>query len=129
MIYESRDHRAFQDLGHSCDSLGFRLEITVARPQTDRWSVQNKNAANNIIAPVVPINIRTLRPSTKIVVAAESSELEVEPEPEPDVEPELEPEPEFEFELEFEDKLEPDVDGVDEEGGSAGAAELDCAED
>ena len=55
-----------------------------------------------MMAPVIPINICVMRPSSANVVAAEPVELELKPEPEP------------EPELAFEDEPEPDVDeGVD----------------
>lgn len=85
------------------------------------------------MAPVVPINIRVMRPSTEIVVAAEPFELELEREPEP------------EPELKFEDELESGVDeGAEEEAlsravvaielsiveeAAAGVAVLDSAAD
>ena len=72
------------------------------------------------MAPVVPINICVMRPSTANVVAAEPVELELEPEPEP------------EPELEFEDEPEPDVDeGVEEKAlsGVVVAAELSIVEE
>ena len=84
------------------------------------------------MAPVIPINIRVMPPSTKNVFATEPFELGLEPEPEP------------ESELEFEDEPEPGVDEV--AGGvlswvvvaaelsnvgeaAAGAAVLDAAAD
>ena len=72
------------------------------------------------MAPIVPINIRIMRPSTEIIVAAEPSELELKPEPEP------------ESELESEDELESGVDeGAGEEAlsGVVVAAELSVVEE
>ena len=76
------------------------------------------------MAPVIPIKVCVMRPSTANVVAAEPVELELEPE--------LEPEPE----LEFEDGPETDVDeGVDEGveekalSGVVVAAELSIVEE
>ena len=47
-----------------------------------------------MMAPVIAINIRVMRPSTENLVAAEPGELELEPEPEPEPESEFEDEPE-----------------------------------
>ena len=73
-----------------------------------------------MMAPVIPITSRVMRPSTKNVVAAELFELGVDPE--------LEPEPE----LGFEDEPESGVDeGVEDDAlsGVVVAAELSVVEE
>ena len=48
---------------------GFQSEIFVARPEFEGHHVQKITAANNMMAPVIAINIRVTRPSTENFVA------------------------------------------------------------
>lgn len=107
-------------LANHAIATSFQSEVFVARPKFEGHCVQKITAAKNIMAPVIPITSRVMRPSTKNVVAAELFELELDPE--------LEPEPE----LEFEDEPESGVDeGAEEEAlsGVVIAAELSVVEE